>query len=162
MATKQQVRNALKKQGATWDEAYDTFDAPAGYHWVESQSHGMPAAYDPELSTPANYDGFVEGINSGVYRCDDVICDNEDCPNSEPVEPPNETVVMSPTPITRSGRYHTVNTPVSDYTDAQLEDSISRMSAVVARQTAKNDRSPLAKSFKAHLVAMCKELDSRI
>lgn len=75
MATKAQVRAALKRAGGTWDEAYDTFDAPTGYRWQASQTHGMAAAYDPDQLTSENYAGFIEEIDGGVYLCADAECD---------------------------------------------------------------------------------------
>lgn len=75
MATKQQVRRALEKQGGHWDEAFDTFDAPAGMNWLASSCHSIAVAWDEDLTASENWDGHLDQINSGTYPCDLVDCD---------------------------------------------------------------------------------------
>lgn len=75
MATKAQVRRALKKVGGSWDETYDTFDAPAGMEWVASSCHSIAAAYDDFMTTPENYDGYILQIMDGAIPCTDLNCE---------------------------------------------------------------------------------------
>jgi hypothetical protein len=75
MATKAQVRAALKKMGGAWDEKYDTFDSPKGMVWEASGCHSIAAAYDDLETIPKNYDGFIEQILGGCSPCEDPDCE---------------------------------------------------------------------------------------
>lgn len=75
MTTKRQIRSELARQGGTWDEAYETFDAPASRRWNASQTHGLAEARDPEGTASEHWAGCLEQIQEGTYPCTEPECD---------------------------------------------------------------------------------------
>lgn len=80
MATKEQVRRALRKAGGTWDENTDTFESPDGHEWNASTCHSISVNPDDLLNMPDNYDAFIVQIKEGISPCqtpDCEICEEE-------------------------------------------------------------------------------------
>lgn len=77
MATKTQVRRALDRIGATWDERYDTLDAPPFHVWKSNGGHGIAVVYDLNEGQRASdrWEFYLEEVRFGVEPCNIPDCD---------------------------------------------------------------------------------------